>query len=269
MAERASDVYMRADGEEDGHRYQTCTIATLRMGDPFTEEGNTRPAKGLSVLANFTFILDGDPTAPYQPYVLAGQLPTARDIGFHYIAMKCRPGSADWERLPRLGFDAPIDMRLLARIEGLEFALANRAEGVDDLTVRAVLDTEAGRAWWHEQGPIEPILYFDCAEGAESGLILAELPTERGAMAAIAPDEWKHPIPRQRISPEQRHAEAERLARWSDLWHDHLVEVYAQAEVDQYIEQISGTGEEDTEGDDEEDDVENGIEDEEDDKPGV
>lgn len=78
-------------------------------------------------------------------------------------------------------------------------------------------------------------MYLDCTAGAESGLILAELGQQErgGPMRVIAPDELQQPIPRPRISEVQRRAEAQRLARWGDAWHDHLVEVYAQAMIDQ------------------------------------
>jgi hypothetical protein len=229
----AENGYLRADGMQDGHRYQTMVIATKRDGAPLTK-GESPPAQGLATVANFLFMVDGDSTAPYEPYLVATQLPTVRNLGIQYICMKCRRGSQDWERLPRLGFDAPIDQYLLANFAGFEFALADNPVGVDDLTVRAVLDTEAGRNWWHSQGPIEPIMYFDCAAGAESGLILAPLDYKRGgSMRTIDSDEWQYTILRPRVWESQRRAEAKRLARWSDAWHDHLVEVYAQAMIDQ------------------------------------
>jgi hypothetical protein len=234
------NVHMRVDGEQDGHRYHTSLIVTLRDGPALTE-GKTNPEKGLATLANFAFIVDGNPAAPYEPYIVTNQVPKAREYGVQYLCMRCRPGSADWERLPRIGFDAPLDKHLLDVLK-----LSERPEGVSGPTVRAVLETEAGRVWWHEQGSICPIMYFDCAEGSEASSILAELVAkvgdERGGpMREIAPDEWQHPIPRPRLSEAQRVGEALRLARWSDAWHDHLVEVYMQAA----IEQIQHIGEDD------------------------
>jgi hypothetical protein len=228
------DVYISSAGEYDGHQYQGRVIVTMRSGAPFAV-GDSPMAQGLSTLANFLYIVDGDSATPYEAAIVKIQVPTARELGLHFICMRCRPGSADWERLPRIGFDAPLVDCGLSEVQFAQLP----AEASESQTVRDVQLTDAGRRWWHTVGPIYPLMYFDTAADSEACRILPQLPAEQGTMAVLESDEWQRPIPGPQVSKQQREADIERLLRWSVLWHNHLVDAYAMADEHLFAEQIA------------------------------
>jgi hypothetical protein len=162
-------VYLTAKWEHNGHRYESSVIASRREPGDFTESA-ARGEVGRVTIANFGFTKDGNPGAPLEAAVLARQIPVARSLGVQVITMKGRSGSDDWERLPRLGFNAPIDTYLRAELRGGQ--LAQLPPGVHGPTLRDVLGTEAGRLWWHDQGEIHPTLFFNTSKGSRDVRIL-------------------------------------------------------------------------------------------------
>ena len=162
-------VYLTAKWEHDGHRYESSVIVSRREPGEFTQS-QARGQVGRVTIANFGFTKDGNPGAPFEAAVLARQIPVARSLGVQVITMKGRSDSDDWERLPRFGFNAPVDTYLRVVLRGGQ--LAQLPSGVHGPTLRDVLNTEAGREWWHNQGEIHPTLFFNTSKGSRDVRIL-------------------------------------------------------------------------------------------------
>lgn len=164
-----SGSYITSKGEYNGHMIETAVIVTRREPGDFSQSQARGPVGALTI-ANFEYIVDGNPGAPYDASMLTRQIPTARDLGIQVISMKCRSGSDDWLRLPRMGFDAPIDAYLKAEVRGGQ--LAQLPAGVQGPMLRDVLSSEAGRRWWADQGEIHPTLFLDISKGSPDVKVL-------------------------------------------------------------------------------------------------
>lgn len=159
--------YITAEWQQDGHTYQTAIILTHRETTDFPGEvSDLRGDVGQLTLGDFSFIKDGDPGAPMEAAILANQLPMARKLGIQVISMKGRHGSNDWEHLPQLGFDAPLDQYLKAEMRGGQWA--ELPSGVHGPTLQNIVSTHEGRQFWHDQGEIHPTLYFRTKVGSQS-----------------------------------------------------------------------------------------------------
>lgn len=111
---------------------------------------------------------DGTNNIPVDAESLGRQVRQANELGVEGIHMKARSASADFEQLPRLGYDAPIAQVL---VESESKTLPAGLEGVQSL--QELLTYPAGRDWWHVNG-MNPGLDFDPHPGSLSWRILDE-----------------------------------------------------------------------------------------------
>ncbi len=108
-------------------------------------------------------------------HVLATQVRAARRLGFERISTQARPGTNDYERLPRLGYNASLkaalhESRLTTAGMKPTAPLPRSARGAR--TLSDLLSTKEGAAWWHANG-LNPFLHLDVARGSQSAKTLA------------------------------------------------------------------------------------------------
>jgi hypothetical protein len=103
--------------------------------------------------------------------VLAVQVRTAQRLGFERISTQARPGTNDYQHLPRLGYNCSMKQAIhesrLNPTAGLKPTgpLPRSARGARTLV--GLLKTPEGAAWWRSNG-LNPALHLDLARRSQS-----------------------------------------------------------------------------------------------------